>query len=91
VLAFVACKTINFGKQIVTLKDIAHWPIITFSRNTQPYIAIRDCSRGRGYTRPFMPSASLATVVRMALDGIGVAVIPRPSSPCCAARAAAIA
>jgi DNA-binding transcriptional LysR family regulator len=75
-LAFVACKTIKFDKQFVALEDIARWPIITFSRNTQPYVAVRELfTRSRLHTT-IHASASLATVVRMALDGIGVAVIP---------------
>jgi DNA-binding transcriptional LysR family regulator len=75
-LAFVACKTIKFDKKIVTLEEIARWPIITFSRNTQPYVAVRELFTRSGLRTTIHASASLATVVRMALDGIGVAVIP---------------
>jgi DNA-binding transcriptional LysR family regulator len=75
-LAFIVCKTIKFDKKIVALEDIARWPIITFSRNTQPYVAVRELfTRSRLHTT-IHASASLATIVRMALDGIGVAVIP---------------
>jgi DNA-binding transcriptional LysR family regulator len=75
-LAFIACKKIKFDKTIVPLEDIARWPIITFSRNTQPYVAVRELFSRLGLRTTIHASASLATVVRMALDGIGVAVIP---------------
>jgi DNA-binding transcriptional LysR family regulator len=75
-LAFVACKKIKFDKKVVPLEDIARWPIITFSRNTQPYIAVRELFTRSGLRTTMHASASLATVVRMALDGIGIAVIP---------------
>jgi len=75
-LAFVACKTIKFDRKIVALEDIARWPIITFSRNTQPYVAVRELFTRSRLQTTIHASASLATVVRMALDGIGVAVIP---------------
>jgi DNA-binding transcriptional LysR family regulator len=75
-LAFVACKKIKFDKQVVPLEDIARWPIITFSRNTQPYVLVRELFTRSELRTTIHASASLATVVRMALDGIGVAVIP---------------
>src|SRR5579871_1491697 len=75
-VSFVAGERIKFGKKPVTLAEIAKWPIITFSRNTQPYIAVRELFDRSGLQPTIHASASLATVVRMALDGIGVAVIP---------------
>jgi DNA-binding transcriptional LysR family regulator len=75
-LAFVACKKIQFDKKIVPLEDVARWPVITFSRNTQPYVTVRELFTRAGLRTTIHASASLATVVRMALDGIGIAVIP---------------
>jgi DNA-binding transcriptional LysR family regulator len=75
-LAFVAGERIKFGKKSVPLAELAKWPIITFSRNTQPYIFVRELFDRSGLQPTIHASASLATVVRMALDGIGVAVIP---------------
>jgi DNA-binding transcriptional LysR family regulator len=75
-VAFVASSRIKFPRKSIDLDDIVKWPIITFSRNTQPYINLRDLF-ARNDLRPTMhASASLATAVRMALDGIGIAVIP---------------
>jgi len=74
-VAFVASSKIKLPRS-VELEDIAKWPIITFSRNTQPYIALRELFARKGLRPTIHASASLATVVRMALDGIGIAVIP---------------
>ena len=62
---------------VLTARDLARFAIITFPRKTQPYEIVRSL-----FNRPDLPSirlhasASLATVIRMATDGIGVAVIP---------------
>lgn len=76
-LAWVTTPQLPLPAEPVALADLARWPIITFSRNTQPYAAIQEL-----FNRPGLPPArlfgnsSLATVVRMTLDGIGVSVIP---------------
>ena len=76
-IAFVASRELALPPKRVTLNELASWPMITFARNTRPYVAVKQL-----FTRPGLPpvrvhaSASLATVVRMALDGIGIAVIP---------------
>jgi DNA-binding transcriptional LysR family regulator len=75
-LAFIASDKIKFSKKIVTLDEIAKWPIVTFSRNTQPFIFVHELFERRGMRTTIHASASLSTVVRMALDGIGIAVIP---------------
>jgi len=75
-LAFVAGRQIKFAQKSVPLAELANRPIVTFSRNTQPYIAVRELFNRAGLLPTIHASASLATVVRMALDGIGVAVIP---------------
>ncbi|HUC50390.1 MAG TPA: LysR family transcriptional regulator [Xanthobacteraceae bacterium] len=75
-VAFVASSRIKFPRKSIDLDDIVKWPIITFSRNTQPYINLRDLFARNGLRPTMHASASLATAVRMALDGIGIAVIP---------------
>ncbi|MDR3438009.1 LysR family transcriptional regulator [Telmatospirillum sp.] len=76
-LAWVATPQLPLPPEPVALADLARWPIITFSRNTQPYAAIQELFNrpGLGPARLF-GNSSLATVVRMTLDGIGVSVIP---------------
>jgi DNA-binding transcriptional LysR family regulator len=75
-IGFVAGGKIKFRQKMVPLEAIAQHPLITFSRNTQPYIALRELFERAHLHAKIHASASLATVVRMALDGIGIAVIP---------------
>jgi DNA-binding transcriptional LysR family regulator len=75
-LAFVHSDKLKFGKGPIPLEEIVKWPIVTFSRNTQPYIALREMLDSKGLRATIHASASLATVGRMALDGIGIAAIP---------------
>jgi DNA-binding transcriptional LysR family regulator len=75
-LAFVAGNKVKLPSKAVALETIAQWPIVTFSRNTHPYIVVREMFVRAGLQVTIHASASLATVVRMALDGIGIAVIP---------------
>ena len=62
---------------MLTVHDLAKFPIITFPRKTQPYEIVRSL-----FNRPDLPpmrlhaSASLATVIHMAIEGLGIAVIP---------------
>lgn len=76
-VAFIASPKIKWPRSPVPIEELARHPIITFSRNTQPCIAVRAL-----FNRPDLPSArlhasaSLATVVHMAMDGLGIAVIP---------------
>jgi DNA-binding transcriptional LysR family regulator len=75
-LGFVASEKVKLRQKVVPLEAIAEYPLVTFSRNTQPYIALRELFDRANLHAKIHASASLATVVRMALDGIGIAVIP---------------
>ncbi|WP_323038887.1 LysR family transcriptional regulator [Gemmobacter sp.] len=60
-----------------TLSDIAQYSLITFSRRTQPYEIIRALFNQAGAARvKIHASASMATAIRLAVAGIGIAVIP---------------
>jgi DNA-binding transcriptional LysR family regulator len=75
-LAFMAGSKLRLPDKPADLETIARYPIVTFSRNTHPYIVLREMFARAGLAVTIHASASLATVVRMALDGIGIAVIP---------------
>src|SRR5437660_4255596 len=74
---FLASPVLGLGKGKVTRRDLARFPMITFPRKTRPYEAVRGV-----FDRPDLPpirlhaSASLATVIHMAIEGLGIAVIP---------------
>ncbi|MBN8938073.1 MAG: LysR family transcriptional regulator [Rhizobiales bacterium] len=78
-LGFFASDALGLPAAGVTLEALAAHPVVTFSRDTRPYLAIREL-----FSRPGLPpihihaSASLATILRMAEDGLGVAAIPSP-------------
>lgn len=76
-IGFLASPTLGLGKAALTRRDLARYPMITFPRKTRPYEAVRGV-----FDRPDLPpirlhaSASLATVIHMAVEGLGIAVIP---------------
>jgi DNA-binding transcriptional LysR family regulator len=76
-IGFLASPSLGLGNGPVTRHDLARFPIITFPRKTRPYEAVREV-----FDRPDLPpirlhaSASLATVIHMAIEGLGIAVIP---------------
>lgn len=76
-VGFLASPSLGLGNGPLTVHDLAKFPIITFPRKTQPYEIVRSL-----FNRPDLPSirlhasASLATVIHMAIEGLGIAVIP---------------
>ena len=76
-IGFLASPSLGLPAHLLTVKDLAKFPIITFPRKTQPYEIVRSL-----FNRPDLPpirlhaSASLATVIHMAIEGLGIAVIP---------------
>src|SRR5207302_4807560 len=76
-IGFLASPALGLGDGPLTVHDLAKFPIITFPRKTQPYEIVRSL-----FNRPDLPpirlhaSASLATVIHMAIEGLGIAVIP---------------
>lgn len=76
-IGFLASPVLGLGKTALTRRDLARYPMITFPRKTRPYEAVRGV-----FDRPDLPpirlhaSASLATVIHMAVEGLGIAVIP---------------
>jgi DNA-binding transcriptional LysR family regulator len=76
-VGFFASPTLGFGNGPHPLHELAKFPIITFPSKTRPYEMVRAL-----FNRPELPpirlhaSASLATVIHMANEGLGIAVIP---------------
>ena len=76
-LGFVASPRLHLPDRALTLAEIATWPIITYPRTTRPYVEMMRLFQSAGVMRPRVhSSASLATIVRMAVDGIGISVVP---------------
>src|SRR6202171_3226641 len=76
-IGFLASPALGLGNAPLMVHDLAKFPIITFPRKTQPYEIVRSL-----FNRPDLQpirlhaSASLATVIHMAIEGLGIAVIP---------------
>ena len=76
-IVFLASPKLEFPAGAISIAELARHPILTFARGTQPYIAMRDLFR-----RPELPglrlhaSAALSPVIRMAVDGLGIAAVP---------------
>jgi DNA-binding transcriptional LysR family regulator len=76
-LAFLASPRLGLPRRRTSVAAIAEHPIITFSRNTQPYVNLSELFSDPDLAPPRIhASASVATIVKMALDGLGVAVLP---------------
>jgi len=76
-VGFLASPSLGLDQRRLTVHDLAKFPLIAFPRKTQPYEIVRAM-----FNRPDLPpirlhaSASLATVIHMAIEGLGIAVIP---------------
>ncbi|MEI8146115.1 MAG: LysR family transcriptional regulator, partial [Alphaproteobacteria bacterium] len=76
-IGFIASPAVALTLQPPTLANLAAQPILTFSRSTRPFSAVRDLFTRAGHSDVRIhASTSLATIVRMAVNGLGVAAIP---------------
>ena len=73
-LAWVAHPDLAVGTEPLGLGALSRFPIITYARLTAPYQQVRELFAGLPAPRIFA-NASLASIVRMVLDGIGIGVI----------------
>lgn len=77
-MAWVASPDFPLPAKRLTLAHLVALPLITFLRQTRPHIAIREA-----LSQPDLPpprisgSSSVATMIRMAEDGVGIAAVPR--------------
>ncbi len=76
-LAFLASPALPLPPPPVPLEALVHYPIITFARRTVPYLALRDLFKAHDLQVRVHASASLAPVIRMAIKGMGIALMPR--------------
>jgi DNA-binding transcriptional LysR family regulator len=77
-VAFIASEKIALPPKPVTLQHILdrNHRIITFARETQPHMALRNQLDRLAGRATIWASASLEAVVRLTLEGLGIAVIP---------------
>ena len=76
-MVWVAGPAMTLPPGRLTLEAMAKVPIVTFLRQTRPHLQIRQA-----LSRPDLPtprisgSSSVATMIRMAEDGVGLAAVP---------------
>jgi DNA-binding transcriptional LysR family regulator len=76
-LAWVASPKLGLPAGRLSLEQLFDWPVITYPRLTRPYVDVHALLAQQGARRPRLySSSSLATIVRMTLDGIGISAIP---------------
>ncbi|WP_245513293.1 LysR family transcriptional regulator [Enterovirga rhinocerotis] len=73
-VAFLAAP--GFARRSYRRADLADRTLITFSRPTRPYADLTAAIAGIEPRPRIHASASLATVIRMAVDGLGIAAVP---------------
>lgn len=77
-LAWVASPGLALGAGKLGLAALARWPILSYARGTLPHAQLAQL-----FSRTDLPparifaSSSLASILRMAVDGIGIGVLPR--------------
>lgn len=76
-LSWVASPSLGLPRRRLSVEELARYPIITYPRMTRPHVAIETLlSRVKGTRTCIHASSSLATIVRMAREGIGIGAIP---------------
>ncbi|WP_161315127.1 LysR family transcriptional regulator [Sneathiella litorea] len=78
-LIWVAAPSLNVNTgRILSLNELAENPLITFARNTRLFADLtRQLRKGADFPARIFPSSSLAAILKMAIDGIGIATLPR--------------
>jgi len=76
-LAWVASPRLGLSGKRLTIDELAKLPIITFPKRSAPYNMIKDLFRGRDLPPVRLnASGSLATTIRLAINGMGVSMLP---------------
>lgn len=62
----------------LSLDELTENPILTYAPSTRPYLElVRQLKLNNGKPARIFPSSSIAAILKMALDGIGVASLPK--------------
>lgn len=77
-LAWVASPALGLpSKQPLTLEDLAQWPLITFSRDTNAYLGLSELLAGAHvHANRVYTAGSMVSIIRLVLDRVGVGILP---------------
>jgi DNA-binding transcriptional LysR family regulator len=73
---WVASPQLISDNRTMTLAGLAQYPILTFSQGSTPHAHTEALFAPHGGPRRMYCGTSLSTVIRLAKDGLGVAIIP---------------
>ncbi len=76
-VAWIAAPGLVPDEEPLSLGALMRHPLVTYPRNTSPYVELRDLVlKANLLPSQNHTSASLATIVKMGVEGLGVCVIP---------------
>ncbi|MBF2713195.1 LysR family transcriptional regulator [Agrobacterium vitis] len=76
-LAFICNSQTQFNDEVVSAEMLQKYALITYQKNTANYRELQQLFRTATSSAPRIhASSSLATIIRMTLSGLGIAVIP---------------
>lgn len=77
-VVWVASPTLQLDKLLkVTIKDLSKYPILTHARHTQLFQMVdAHFAEHREYSPRLVPSSNLSASIHMAIDGLGIAILP---------------
>ena len=76
-LGWFASADFPLPQSQIDIAELAAWPIVTFRRGSPAYAAVHQLLESHGLTHSrIFGSSAIAAIVRMALDRIGVCVLP---------------
>jgi len=75
-LIWLASPKSGLVGKTLTFDDLGRIPIITFPHNSRPHIDLEALFHGTNVRPRIHSSSSLATIVRMAANGIGICALP---------------
>ena len=77
-VVWVASPTLNLHKlSKVAIKDLCNHPILTHARHTQLFQMVEShFAEHREYSPRLVPSSNLSASIHMAIDGLGIAILP---------------
>ncbi|MGI4985747.1 MAG: LysR family transcriptional regulator [Janthinobacterium lividum] len=76
-MRWVASPALGLGARPISLSQLAQSPIISFSRHSAPHASLRELLTASGeHPARINCVSSVAAMIRLVIDGFGVAVLP---------------
>jgi DNA-binding transcriptional LysR family regulator len=76
-MRWVGAPSLNLGGEMLTLADVAAFPVLSFSRNSGPHRYLERLFNDRAGTSVHINCmTSVSAMVRLVADGFGLAMIP---------------